>query len=69
VGYFLWYKALDEHGAARVGSYLYLEPFVTVGVAAALIGEPVRLPVVAGGILVLLGVWRVARGTIRPRTS
>lgn len=69
VGYYLWYKALDEHGAARVGSYLYLEPFVTVGVAAALIGEPVRLPVVAGGLLVLLGVWRVARGTVRPRPS
>ena len=63
VGYYLWYKALDEHGAARVGSYLYLEPFVTVVVAAALIGEPIRFPVIGGGLLVLAGVWRVARGT------
>jgi drug/metabolite transporter (DMT)-like permease len=65
LGYLLWYSALREHGAARVGSYLYLEPFFTMGAAAALLGEPVGAAVVAGGILVLAGVWAVARGSRR----
>lgn len=66
VGYYLWYRALHEQGAARVGSYLYLEPFVTVAVASALLGERVTLPVIGGGLLVLAGVWAVAHGSRRP---
>jgi len=65
-GFLLWYAALREHGAARAGSYLYLEPFVTVAVSAALLGEPISGSVVAGGVLVLAGVWAVARGSVRP---
>jgi len=63
LGYYLWFDALNAHGAARTGSYIYLEPFVTVGVAAALLGEPVSGTVLLGGLMVLLGVWAVARGT------
>ncbi len=65
LGYYLWFRALSEHGAARTGSYLYLEPFVTVAAASWILREPVTAPVVAGGILVVLGVWAVARGTGR----
>ena len=66
VAYYLWYSAVRQHGVARAGSYLYLEPFVTVATSAALIGEPITLPVIAGGMVVLLGVWLVARGTRVP---
>jgi drug/metabolite transporter (DMT)-like permease len=66
IGYYLWYSALREHGAARIGSYLYLEPFVTVVTSAALLDEPITAPVVGGGVLVLIGVWAVARGTRAP---
>jgi drug/metabolite transporter (DMT)-like permease len=69
LGYYLWYKALDEHGAARVGSYLYLEPFVTVIVAWLLLSEPITIPVVGGGLLVLAGVWAVARGSSPARAT
>lgn len=65
LGYVLWYAALDEHGASRLGSYLYLEPFVTVAVSAALLAEPVRASVIGGGLLVLLGVRAVAEGSRR----
>ncbi len=65
-GFLLWYSVLREHGAARAGSYLYLEPFVTLAVSAALLGEPISASVVAGGVLVLAGVWAVARGSVRP---
>lgn len=61
-GYLLWNAALKDHGAAVVGSYLYLEPFVTVAVSAAILGEPISAAVVAGGLLVLSGVYAVARG-------
>jgi drug/metabolite transporter (DMT)-like permease len=64
--FLLWYAALREHGAARTGSYLYLEPFVTVGVSSALLGEPIAASVIAGGCLVLAGVWAVARWSARP---
>jgi drug/metabolite transporter (DMT)-like permease len=65
LGYYLWFRVLNEHGAARTGSYLYLEPFVTVAAASWILREPVTAPVIGGGILVLLGVWAVARGTRR----
>lgn len=65
-GYLLWNAALRECGAAVVGSYLYLEPFVTVAVSFAVLGEPVGPAVAGGGLLVLLGVYAVARGSRRP---
>jgi drug/metabolite transporter (DMT)-like permease len=68
-GYYIWYRVLDEYGAARAGSYLYIEPFVTVAVAAALLNEPITMPVVAGGLLVLLGVWRVGSAPGSPARS
>lgn len=60
VAFWCWYSAVNEHGAARAGAYLYIEPFVTVLASAALLQEPITAPVVAGGILVLAGVWLVA---------
>lgn len=61
--FWLWWRAVAEHGAARTGSYLYLEPFASVAVAVPVLGEPITAAVVAGGLLVLLGVWTVARGS------
>lgn len=65
LGYLLWYAALKECGAAVAGSYLYLEPFVTVAVSFVFLGEPVGPAVIGGGVLVLLGVYAVARGAGR----
>ena len=62
----LWYQALDEHGPTRTGSVLYFEPFVTLLVAMTLLGEPVSIRSVLGGLCVLAGVWLVSRGTAKP---
>lgn len=59
LAYIFWYDALAEADASQVASLLYLEPIVTVIVAAALIGEQVTWATVAGGATILLGVWLV----------
>lgn len=61
VAYLLWMRAVAEIGPARTGVYLYVEPFVTLVAAWAVLGEPVLANAVAGGITVLLGVWLVQR--------
>lgn len=66
LGYYFWFQAVGEHGAARVGSYIYLEPFVTIAVAWAALNEPVTSSALLGGGCVLGGVWLVARGSTRP---
>ncbi|HEX6739064.1 MAG TPA: EamA family transporter, partial [Vicinamibacteria bacterium] len=62
--YLFWYGALEQVDASQVAALLYLEPLVTLSAAVALLGEPVRVTTVAGGLLVLAGVVLVQR---RPR--
>jgi drug/metabolite transporter (DMT)-like permease len=59
LAYIYWYDALRVLPTARVGSLLYLEPIVTMAVAAVVLGERVTLASVAGGLVILAGV-RVA---------
>jgi drug/metabolite transporter (DMT)-like permease len=59
LAYLLWFRALAEHGPARTGTYIYLEPFVNLGLAAGLLGEPVTLRSLLGGCAVLSGVLMV----------
>jgi drug/metabolite transporter (DMT)-like permease len=62
LAYIFWFDALELLPVAQVGAFVYLEPFITVVVAAALLGE-VILPVsLVGGATILLGVWLVQRG-------
>lgn len=61
VAYLLWFRAVGRIGPARTGSYLYIEPFVTLAVAWSVMREPVTVNAVAGGIVVLFGVWLVNR--------
>lgn len=68
LAYVLWFRALAEHGPARTGTYIYLEPFVNLGLATALLGEPLTLQTLAGGLGVLAGVSMVQlSGRRRPR--
>jgi drug/metabolite transporter (DMT)-like permease len=65
LAYIYWYDALRVLPTARVGSLLYLEPLVTVGVAWWLLGEPFNVASLAGGLVILAGVrcaTRVAPG-------
>ncbi len=56
LAYVYWYDALRVLPTAKVGSLLYLEPLVTMGVAAALLGEPIRISSVVGGVVILAGI-------------
>jgi len=61
VAYVFWFDALERLPASRVGAFLYLEPLVTVAVAACLLGETIRLGTMLGGAIILLGIWLVNR--------
>ena len=63
LAYYCWVKAVDEHGPARVGAVLYLEPFVTLVIAAGTLNEPIGANTLAGGVCVLIGVRLVVKGT------
>jgi len=61
VAYVFWFDALEHLPASHVGAFLYFEPLVTVAVAAALLGEAVLPGTMAGGVIILLGIWLVNR--------
>ncbi|HYR51341.1 MAG TPA: DMT family transporter [Candidatus Dormibacteraeota bacterium] len=61
VAYVFWYDALERIPAWRVGAFLYLEPLITVAVAAAVLGEAVRGGTMIGGAITLFGLWLVNR--------
>lgn len=56
LGYLFWYGALERLEVSRVAALLYAEPLITVAAAMVLLGEQLTGIVVAGGILVLIGV-------------
>ena len=61
VAYIFWYDALKLLPVAQTGAFLYLEPIVTVIVAALVIREAILLATLIGGITILIGVWLVNR--------
>lgn len=69
LGYLFWYGALEKIEASRVAAFLYLEPLVTLAAAVALLGEEVRPATVAGGLLVLAGVFFVQRASGAPAAA
>lgn len=69
LGYLFWYGALETVEVSRVAALLYLEPLVTFAAAAALLGERVSAIVIAGGLLVLVGVVIAQYAPVPLRTS
>jgi drug/metabolite transporter (DMT)-like permease len=53
----LFVLALRELGTARTGAYYSTAPFVGALVAVLILHEPVTSGLVAGGLLMALGVW------------
>jgi drug/metabolite transporter (DMT)-like permease len=62
LAYIFWYDALQVLPVAQTGAFIYLEPLVTVVVAALVIGEPLLWASLLGGGIILLGVWLVQGG-------
>ncbi len=64
LAYIFWVDALQRMPASQVGALLYLEPLVAQTVAALVLGEKLVFGTLAGGAVVLLGVWLVNRGAV-----
>lgn len=56
LGFFAWYRGLAEGGIARVGQLQLIQPFITMGVAWVLLGEPIGADAVAFAVLVVATV-------------
>jgi len=61
LAYITWYDALQALPSAQAGVFLYIEPLVTMLLAAILIDEKVTPASLLGGAIILLGVWLVNR--------
>jgi drug/metabolite transporter (DMT)-like permease len=61
IAYIFWYDALKVLPVAQTGAFLYLEPIITVIVAALILQEAILLATLIGGITILVGVWLVNR--------
>lgn len=61
LAYVAWYDALQILPVAQAGAFVYLEPFVTVLVAAWVLGETFGLAEALGAATILAGIWLVNR--------
>ncbi len=61
IAYVLWAKSLKELEATKVGSFLYLEPFVTVLSAWLILSETITLTIILSGLIITVGVILVNR--------
>jgi len=59
VAYVIWAYALREMESAKVGAYLYFEPFVTVIAAWILLREEITLFMILSGLIITAGVFLV----------
>lgn len=61
ISYVLWAKSLSEMSSAKVGAFLYIEPFVTVLAASLLLQENITILIVVSGLIISVGVFLVNR--------
>ena len=61
LAYIFWYDSLKVLPVAQVGTFLFIEPVVTVVVTFFLVGEKMTSTSLFGGVTILLGVWLVNR--------
>jgi len=61
IGYYIWFYVLKQAGAVITSSFLFAEPLVTTLLAAALVGEEIRVSTIGGGLLIFIGVYLVTR--------
>jgi drug/metabolite transporter (DMT)-like permease len=56
VAHLWWYAAVERVGASRAAIFMNVTPLVGIGLAAALLGEPIGPWQIGGVALVLAGV-------------
>ncbi len=60
----LWFGAIQAGGAARATAVLPIQPFLGAMFAFILLGETVTLLQIAGGVIVVAGIWLTRRRTL-----
>lgn len=66
VSLFLWNYGNRHVTSARAGAFIYALPVISVSAGGLVLGEPVTLPLIVGGALILAGV---AIAQFTPRTA
>ena len=66
IAYIFWYDALQTLSVAQTGAFLYIEPIITVIVAAVILDEALLFATLLGGMIILIGVWMVNRRKSAP---
>ena len=61
LGYYIWFYVMKHVKAAITSSFLFAEPLVTVLFAFVFVGEELSTFILAGGALIFVGVYLVAR--------
>lgn len=64
-----WYWSLSRGGIARMGAMQFLQPLVTLALAALLLAEPISAPLLGATALILLGVALTQGRHRRPQAS
>jgi drug/metabolite transporter (DMT)-like permease len=64
IAFWAFARSIQAIGPQRTSALLYIQPFVTLAGSALMLSEPITPVAIAGGVLVLLGVWRVQRARI-----
>lgn len=59
--FILWAQLLKHHAAGTLSMFAFMVPVTGIALSAFFFGEPVRLTLLVGGILVLAGVYVVTR--------
>jgi drug/metabolite transporter (DMT)-like permease len=59
--FIVWAELLKRHAAGTLSMFAFLVPITGIALSAWFFGEPLRVTLVAGGALVLVGVWVVTR--------
>ena len=57
VSYLLWNYAIHRLGSVRATTYIYLEPLVTMAVAAAMLGDSITWIALLGAVLIIGGLF------------
>jgi drug/metabolite transporter (DMT)-like permease len=59
LAYVLWHRAMRRRPAGVVGAYMFLQPLVASSLARYLLGETLTVQTIAGGLIILGGVYLV----------
>lgn len=59
--FIVWAELLKRHAAGTLSMFAFLVPITGIALSSLFFGEPLRLTLIAGGALVLAGVYTVTR--------